>query len=185
MFQKILVAIDKSDISVQALDEALALARSTNAQLKLVHVLNDRDPDQPPFPYSTEFRAYTTLDASLLDIYQREYKAFVDQSWEWLKTQANRAIEAGVATEYEQPSGSAGYKICTLAEKWDADLIMIGSRCLRGWKELILGSVSNYVVHHASCSVCVIHPRQTPAHQSDTQTSDRNEATVEQELSVS
>ena len=164
MLQKILVAVNKSDISMQALDEAIALAKATNAQLKLIHVLDDRDPDQPEFPYPTEYQAYSAFNLEILDTYQKQYETFVATSWKWLEQQAQNAIDAGVPTEYEQPTGMAGKHICTYAQTWDADLIMIGSRCLKGLRELLLGSVSNYVVHHAQCSVCVIHPKDHRLH---------------------
>lgn len=159
MFTKILVALNKSDISLQALEEAIALAKATNAQLKLVHVLDDHDPDQPPFPYPTEYQAYSAFNVEILDRYQKDYQAFVDRSWKWLSWHAGKATELGITTEYDQPRGTAGNCICDAARVWDADLIMIGSRCLTGLKELFLGSVSNYVVHNAECSVCVIHPQ--------------------------
>ena len=41
---------------------------------------------------------------------------------------------------------------------YGADLIAIGSHGRRGLNELVLGSVSNYVLHHVSCSVLLIHP---------------------------
>lgn len=163
MLQKILVAIDKSDISLQALDEAIALAQVTQAQLKLLHVLDDRDPDQPTFPYVSEFHDHTDLSTALLSTYHNDYQIFINQSWEWLNWQMNQAIDAGVDASCDQPNGPAGPSICRSAKEWDADLVVIGSRCLMGLKELLLGSVSNYVVHHAPCSVQVVHPKQTLA----------------------
>ncbi|MEM9214470.1 MAG: universal stress protein [Cyanobacteria bacterium P01_F01_bin.150] len=159
MFKKILVALNKSDISLQALEEAIALAQATNAQLKLVHVLDDRDPDQPAFPYPVDYQAYSAANVEILDQYQKDYQAFVDNSWKWLSWHANRATEFGIHTEYDQFKGNAGKHICATAKAWDADVIMIGSRCLTGLKELFWGSVSNYVAHHAACSVCVMHPQ--------------------------
>lgn len=54
-----------------------------------------------------------------------------------------------------QPDSLPGLGICREAEQWDADLIVLGYR--REWelKKLVLGSVCNYVTHHAPCSVYV------------------------------
>lgn len=184
MFKKILVALNKSDIGLQALENAIALAQATNAQLKLVHVLDDHDPEQPAFPYPAEYQAYSAFNVEMLDRYQKDYQAFVDKSWQWLIWQANRATELGIQTEYDQPTGNAGTHICEAAKAWDADLIMIGSRCLTGLKELFLGSVSNYVVHHAECSVCVIHPQLHPqqSHPKQSHPKQSSDLTTEQAL---
>jgi nucleotide-binding universal stress UspA family protein len=42
------------------------------------------------------------------------------------------------------------------AEKWGADLIVMGSRGLGAWNRLLLGSVSSAVVYHAKCSVEIV-----------------------------
>lgn len=42
------------------------------------------------------------------------------------------------------------------ADKWGADLIVMGSRGLGAWSRVLLGSVSNAVVHHAKCSVLIV-----------------------------
>ncbi len=46
------------------------------------------------------------------------------------------------------------------AERWGADLILMGSRGLGAWNRLLLGSVSTAVVHHAKCSVEIVRMPQ-------------------------
>lgn len=43
-----------------------------------------------------------------------------------------------------------------MARTWSADLILVGSRGLKGLKEMFLGSVGNYVTHHAPCSALIV-----------------------------
>ncbi|NJN32588.1 MAG: universal stress protein [Synechococcales cyanobacterium RM1_1_8] len=52
--------------------------------------------------------------------------------------------------------GRAGHLICHQAKTWEAELILLGRRGRSGLKELMLGSVSSYVMHRANCSVLVI-----------------------------
>jgi nucleotide-binding universal stress UspA family protein len=73
-----------------------------------------------------------------------------------LRSLTNKAINAGVKTGFTQNMGDAGRIICEVARSWPADLIMLGRRGRAGLSEFFLGSVSNYVIHHASCSVMVI-----------------------------
>ena len=45
------------------------------------------------------------------------------------------------------------------AERWGADLIVMGCRGLGAWSRMLLGSVSSAVVHHARCSVEIVRDR--------------------------
>ena len=48
------------------------------------------------------------------------------------------------------------YEICKLAQEWNADLIVMGRRGHSILSELVLGSVSSYVIHRAHCSVHIV-----------------------------
>ena len=52
--------------------------------------------------------------------------------------------------------GSPDSRIVETAEDVSADLIIIGSHGYKRWERLLLGSVSDSVVHHAPCSVLVV-----------------------------
>lgn len=52
--------------------------------------------------------------------------------------------------------GSPDSRIVETAEEWGATLIVVGSHGYSRWERLLLGSVSDSVVHHAPCSVLVV-----------------------------
>ena len=99
------------------------------------------------------------LDSSILEAYDRhwhELERQQQQRLEVMRSLTEEATTAGVNTEFIQTLGDPGETICNLAKTWSADLIVVGSRGLTGLKEMILGSVSNYVTHHAPCSVLIM-----------------------------
>lgn len=63
---------------------------------------------------------------------------------------------SSIAVSNEILTGSPESRIVETAEEMEADLIIIGSHGYNRWERLLLGSVSDSVVHHAPCSVLVI-----------------------------
>ncbi len=61
-----------------------------------------------------------------------------------------------VAISNELLVGSPESRIVETAEEMNADLIIVGSHGYNRWERLLLGSVSDSVVHHAPCSVLVV-----------------------------
>jgi nucleotide-binding universal stress UspA family protein len=75
---------------------------------------------------------------------------------EWLRSLNQSFLDAGLKAEITQLQGDVGRIICQVAEDWSADVIALGRRGRSGMGELFLGSVSNYVLHHAPCSVLTV-----------------------------
>ncbi len=61
-----------------------------------------------------------------------------------------------IAVTCEVLFGSPDSRIVETAEDHVSDLIVLGSHGYNRWERLLLGSVSNSVVHHAHCSVLVV-----------------------------
>jgi nucleotide-binding universal stress UspA family protein len=139
MLNKILVAIDVSDASKNAFDTALFLAQTADAKLILLHII-------PPPPE----------DESLTSAYEEPWQKLEQRGREMLRSLAREATEAGVDVEFTQDFGNPGRTICDFAQTRTVDTILVGSRGLTGAKEMFLGSVSNYVTHHAPCSVLIV-----------------------------
>ena len=171
MFNKILVAIDRSAASRKVFEAAMFLAKTSGADLMLLHVLSSEERN---FPTPTIYSGleYDPFAPSLVEAYQERWLEFEQQGLEMLRGTAEEAIKAGINAEFTQSMGNPGRIICDLAQTWSADLVVVGSRGRTGLKEIFLGSVSNYVTHHAPCSVLIVHQTdnldlQTSQHQQE------------------
>ncbi|MEM6426622.1 MAG: universal stress protein [Cyanobacteria bacterium P01_D01_bin.128] len=165
MFKRILVAIDSSETRTESIfQQAIALAKnSADARLMLLHVLCSDDPSNPGLPMRTYSVYYPPVEAISWQNYQKHWDDYERRWLERLQNLSNAAIAAGIPAEFTEVSGEPGKQICSLAHNWEADLIIVGSRGRRGIKEWLLGSVSNYVMHHAPCSVLLAQsPAQPP-----------------------
>lgn len=162
MFKKILVALDRSEIGQQVFEEALGLAKLTQASLMLLHVLSPEEEGSPYVPMLSNLDYYPGLTSQSFELYQNQWDTFKNQGIQMLQSFYAQANTAGVTTEFTQNIGNPGRIVCDLASNYDADLIVMGRRGRSGVMELFLGSVSNYVLHHAPCSVHIVHLSLTP-----------------------
>lgn len=153
MINKILVAVDYSENNKSVFDSAVSFAKTTGATLMLLHILAE---DEPGYPVIPSYTYYPTLDDYDYELYQQQFADYQKKGIDFLKSKAEAAKLLGVDTQFIQLTGNPGRSICELANTWSADLIMVGSRGLKGLKEMFLGSVSNYVTHHAPCSVLIV-----------------------------
>ena len=154
MINKILIAVDRSQNNKFVFDTAVSLAKTTEADLMLLHILSKKEPEHPIVPTYTYYPIITK--ETTYETYQKKYAEYEQHGIEFLKNLTEEATAKGINTEFTQLAGNPGRTICELANNWSADLILVGSRGLKGLKEMFLGSVSNYVTHHAPCSVLIV-----------------------------
>jgi len=174
MFNKILVAIDQSDLAEHVVEIAIAQAKTTGGNLLLLHAINVQDQGFPHLEGHTSGNYNPEFFNAEAQSSQQHWKSYTQMGLTSLQAYSERAIAAGVVAKCMQTPGNLvdnpGETICVIAQEWEADLIIIGHRGLSGVKELIQGSVSNHVFHHAPCSVLSVqHPimvktEPTPAH---------------------
>ncbi len=158
MFHKILVAIDRSPVGKQVFAEALSLAQAVGAKLVLLNVLSLEEEESPNMPVLMGPNvAYPGgISSSVMEIYQELWQSYAERGLKLLRSLGEDAVNAGVPTEILQSVGSPGSTICELAQAVHADLIVMGRRQHSRLNELLLGSASNYVLHHAPCSVLTV-----------------------------
>jgi nucleotide-binding universal stress UspA family protein len=156
MFKKILVAVSPTTSDDSIIQEAIQLAKLSGGSLMLLHVLSPMDESYPTPIYPGPDSVYPGLHEEAIKAYAQQWEVYERHGLEFLQKLAKEGSDAGLTTEFTQNPGDPGRKICTLAETWGADLIVLGRRGHTGLKEFFLGSVSNYVMHHAPCSVLTI-----------------------------
>lgn len=155
-YHKILVALDRSSQTEAIFETALLTAKQNNAALMLFYCLPVVDPGITPYSnlYGEDLINFSqSLHAKL--------EKDTNEARQWLSEYGQKATEQEVPTEWDYKVGEAGHLICEQARTWNADLIVIGRRGLRGFAEMFLGSVSNYVIHHSRCSVLVVQGTAT------------------------
>lgn len=167
-YRKILVALDRSSQSEIVFEQSLELAKKEEAALMLFHCL----------PFETQgVGSYADVFGRELINFSVELQKVLDQESEqarqFLRDYCQKATQQGVSTEWDLKIGDAGSRIRELAKAWDADLVVVGRRGHRGFAEIVLGSVSSYIIHQAHCSVLVVQGMNLnlePAAEAPTQT---------------
>lgn len=157
MYRKILVALDHSPLKTHLLSRAIGIAKLMKTDLMIVHALSAYEQGSPGLPVRAYHSYYPISDSVAWDTYQKRWESYEREGLDELRKFAAEATAQGIKTEFTQTPGDPGRVICDMASSWQADLIVIGNRGRSGLSEFFLGSVSNYVMHHASCSVLVVH----------------------------
>ena len=142
-YQKILVAIDDSEISDNVIQQAAQLAKALNSEITLVQVM--------------------TLDPYLADAYLRmgqsnelieRVRSYVQENLS--KAEKNfEALGLTVATQVLEGFSVNG-EIISAAQNLGVDLIIMGSHGRTGFKKFILGSVAQKVLGESHIPVLVV-----------------------------
>ncbi|MEB3290155.1 MAG: universal stress protein [Leptolyngbya sp.] len=157
MYQKILVAVDNSHLGEAIFQQALGLAQAHQATLLLVHSLSGEEESSPlPIHRRIDSIYWAPGTEINLETWKEDWHQYEHENLEYLRQLTGKANALGVDAEFRQLVGSPGRVICKAAQQWNADVIVVGNRGRSGLSEFMMGSVSNYVMHHAPCSVLVI-----------------------------
>jgi len=148
--RRILAAIDKSNRSEEVFKSASTLAKLHDAKLMLIHCFTLPQPNRD---FGDRYRANL---GQFLSLAQAQITEGMEETRQWLNGYAHEAQEMGLDVDWDWRMGDAGPQICEAVKDWEADLVVVGRRGHQGLTEILLGSVSNYVLHRAQCSVMVV-----------------------------
>ena len=135
--KKILVAVDGSEYSYAAVEQAAMLGNMCNSKIYLVSVV-----DLLPEQYQ--------LVPDLVENLSKEVQEHLNKAQE-------KISNAGLSSETIVHSGNRAYKfIVREAREKEVDLIVMGTHGRTGFKKYLLGSVAQNVLGNAPCPVLVI-----------------------------
>ena len=143
-FKRILVPVDESKPSQNSLAVAAGLARETGAQVVLTHVVQMRWSQDEPEMKATY--------GDIVDHYRQSGEATL-----------RRTAESEVFSELDVDTqllfgNNPARELLRLAKEREVDAIVMGSRGRGGFGSMILGSVSQRVIHDATVPVIIVPP---------------------------
>lgn len=146
MYPRILVAVDGSLTSDNALAEAIGLAGEQGSALRLVHVVDDSSPF---------LIAETPIQ---MEEYERALRRAGEQVLaKALATVRSSGLEAEIKLiQVVTINEHASDAVVAEANHWPADLIVIGTHGRRGFRHLMLGSVAERVIRMATQPVLLV-----------------------------
>ncbi|MFH1113682.1 MAG: universal stress protein [Pseudomonadota bacterium] len=135
-WERILVPVDGSEWSTAAADKAFQLVRSYGSQLDVVSVA-----DVPPHLYGVSVAAANEM---ILEARRR------------LEQITHEAESRDIEANYVLREGEPAKILIELVHNHASDLIIMGSHGRTGLKRLLMGSVTERVIHNSPCPVLVV-----------------------------
>lgn len=146
--QRLLVALDESDITPHVLAWTRELASRFDAHVTAVHVVSSA--------VLTHVMTMASVGgASDAEVARETREEFRDDADGWINEMVTAGLDASRVTS-EVDFGEPGQEIVAASLRLDSDLIVVGSRGAGAVRRTLLGSVVGEVLHHARCPVLVV-----------------------------
>lgn len=139
MMKDIVVCVDGSDPADVAFDQAVEIAKETNASLRVITVV----------PVVTNYYVQVSTDSEPNEEQVRYH-------WDLVSRMVEKAKGRGVSeVGFVVLQGNPVDAILDYLDREPAELVLVGARGLSRTQRLLMGSVSSALVQHAKCSVMV------------------------------
>jgi nucleotide-binding universal stress UspA family protein len=143
---RILIAVDDSSYSEQAVNYGVLLAKNLGSKITLVHV--DEIPISSPYSADPLLNESPAMIPDLMHIQEEASKLLFKK----IKDQYGDVVEMSTVTKI----GRAQDEILFVADDCKADMIILGTHGRTGFDHFISGSVSESVARKAKCPVLII-----------------------------
>lgn len=138
--KKILISVDDSPYSIEAVKKGVELAVINNSAIGLIHVIDESE-------------TIGNIDAG---ISPADALTILEKQSDNLMGGLKNLYFHDLDIEQFTPVGKPVKEIIKTAERWEADLIVTGTHRTTGWRRLIIGSVSEDIIRHSKIPVMVV-----------------------------
>jgi nucleotide-binding universal stress UspA family protein len=146
MYAKIMVAVDGSETSQLALDEAIRIAKGGQSDVLAVLVFEG---DAEVVAYGSVVvpnSEHNILRTKALDILDKAQEAFLQ----------DRVTGSGQLIERSGEKIDIATVLQRHAERWEANLVVLGTHDRRGLQRMVIGSVAESFVRQSNCPVLLV-----------------------------
>lgn len=144
MYRRILVPVDGSDTAKKGLEEAISLAEALESELRIIHIVDDSVLALNP--------EAGVAAAPLVEDFAESGRQILEEA---RVLASARGTVAGIVL-HENFTGRVADCIIDEANKWRAELIVMGTHGRRGIRHAVLGSDAEAVVHAACVPVLLV-----------------------------
>ena len=150
---KVLVAVDGSDRSIEAAHRAANMLEEKDVEITVITVMQEATGTVYDVPHGTT----SAMTTETMEKLREEQEEMAKEKGERIvKKAATFYRELGMDVKEVIRFGSPADIICDYADTNDMDMIVLADKGHGGVKRYLLGSISDKVVRHANTSVLVI-----------------------------
>ena len=153
--KKVLIALDYNPTAQKVAEVGFSMAKAMNAEVILLHVISD------PVYYSTSefspimgFSGYTDMGPLQTD----SVDSLKSASQKFLEKSKHHLGDDAIQTLVEE--GDFGDSIINSAKKMHADIIVMGSHSRKWLENIVMGSVTEYVLRHTAVPLFIVPTKQ-------------------------
>jgi len=151
--KKILVPTDFSDIANNALNEAVQIAKKSNAEVVLLSVIEE----------GSTGSIKITGEIKDKDVQENIYIIkLIEKTKERLANIISEQNDVTVTSEIRM--GNPFHSISDIISEHDVSLVVMGTRGASGLEELVIGSNTEKVVRHSKCPVLSVHDKSSSSY---------------------
>lgn len=153
--KKVLIALDYDPTAQKVAETGFALAKSLNAEVTLLHVIKDpvfyATPDFSPI---MGYSGFVDVSPTVLD----SIDGLKDASLQYLNKTREHLGDLTIQTLVKE--GDFAETILKAAEELHADIIVIGSHSQKWLENILVGSVTENVLHDSSIPLFIVPTRK-------------------------